>query len=267
MNDKSRAAKQKTSESVKTMFSGIARRYDFLNSFLSLRQDARWRKETVRLTTRDFPDPDTVLDVCTGTAELALAFQKYNRHKTKIIGTDFARPMLDLARHKIKNKSLPNPGVNGPGGITLASADTLRLPFRNNSFTICSVAFGLRNLVNFESGIKEMMRVLVPGGRIAILEFARPDFIGVRPVNKIFSRGYLFYFTKILPLLGNLISGAKQRAYSYLPDSVLSFPDKGKMVQLLTECGCRQTKVYPMSGGIVNLYLGEKGEGTKFPPP
>ncbi len=232
------------------MFSQIAPRYDFLNSFLSLRQDHAWRQKTVRIVTRELNRDYQVLDVCTGTAELALTFRR--KSNNRVIGTDFALPMLKIARDKLKQKVPSN-------DCYLSAADTCRLPFKDNSFAVCSIAFGLRNLVDLSGGLKEMFRVLIPGGRLAILEFSLPRPRRGKPLNNIFASLYLFYFTRILPRLGNMISRSRMAAYSYLPESVLSFPDKEKMVKLLSAHGARQIEVYPMSGGIVNLYVARKG--------
>lgn len=176
----------KDGKRIRAMFSGIAPWYDFLNHFLSLNIDRYWRNRMTKLVPPEGNDP--ILDVCTGTGDLALAYHAASKGKIKIVGSDFCLPMLESAYKKNKKRGL---------GISFLEADTLNLPFSENHFQLTTVAFGIRNVADTEAGILEMIRVTKPGGRVAILEFSRPKgwFLG---------NLYLFYFQRMLPLLGQL---------------------------------------------------------------
>ena len=227
---------------IHTIFSSISKRYDFLNSLLSLTLDKSWREFAVSVS--DLEPGCRVLDVCTGTGELALAYAKALFYKTRVIGTDFCHEMLVICKQKLGIKKVEN-------ALVPIEADTLCLPFKDNSFDVASAAFGIRNVTDIRRGIREMARVIVPGGRVVILEFTQPT-------NLIFRGIYYLYFTKILPLIGNIISQNRHDAYGYLPNSVMTFPDKNQLKEIMEECGLMDVKVYLKIFGIVAIHVGRK---------
>ncbi|HEY9178018.1 MAG TPA: bifunctional demethylmenaquinone methyltransferase/2-methoxy-6-polyprenyl-1,4-benzoquinol methylase UbiE, partial [Flavipsychrobacter sp.] len=188
-------------EQVADMFNNIAGKYDFLNHFLSLGIDKGWRKKAIAEIAK--VQPKTILDVATGTGDLAIAASKLNPEK--IVGIDIAAQMLDVGRQKLKEKGLSEL-------ISMQVGDSEALPFADNSFDAITCAYGVRNFEHLEAGLKEMCRVLRPGGKLAILEFSHPKKFPVK-------QGYQFYFKYILPTLGKLVS-RHSTAYSYLPESV-----------------------------------------------
>lgn len=226
---------------IRSMFASISRRYDLLNHLLSLNQDKRWRRKTVESTSSGANE--LVLDVCTGTADLAIAYASRPGHSGFVVGTDFCPEMLTLGKQKLD--------ATGNDRLALLAADTLRLPFADNTFDIVSVAFGIRNVSDLRLGIREMARVTKTGGRVVILEFSLPE-------NRLFGGLYVFYFTKILPFVGRTISRAGNNAYSYLPSSVLQFPTKVEMMAVLRECGLADVAAAQYSLGIVTQYTGIK---------
>jgi demethylmenaquinone methyltransferase/2-methoxy-6-polyprenyl-1,4-benzoquinol methylase len=232
-------SKQGKKQQVRLMFNKIAHRYDFLNHFLSLGIDFYWRKKLVgRLAVTN---PAKILDVATGTGDLAIAARK--SRPEKIIGIDIAEDMLALGRKKIKERKLENL-------ISLETGDSENLQFKAETFQAAMVAFGVRNFENLEKGLSEMHRVLTRGGKVFILEFSKP---GKFPVKQL----YFFYFRYILPVLGRIISGDKA-AYTYLPESVGKFPDGKKFIEILDKVGFKNTKMTPLTFGIATIYEGEK---------
>ncbi|MBM3242596.1 bifunctional demethylmenaquinone methyltransferase/2-methoxy-6-polyprenyl-1,4-benzoquinol methylase UbiE [Candidatus Poribacteria bacterium] len=228
---------------IHTIFASISKRYDFLNSLLSLTLDKSWREFTVSVS--GLKPGCRVLDVCTGTGELALTYAKSLFYKTRVVGTDFCYEMLVICKQKLKMKKIEH-------ALVPLEADTLHLPFKDNSFDIVSAAFGLRNVTDIRRGIREMTRVIVPSGRVVILEFTHPT----NPI----SRGiYYLYFTKILPLIGNAISQNRNDAYGYLPNSVVTFLNKNQLKEMMEECGLRDIEVYRKIFGIVAIHVGRKG--------
>jgi demethylmenaquinone methyltransferase/2-methoxy-6-polyprenyl-1,4-benzoquinol methylase len=226
------------------MFGSIAHRYDLLNHLLSLNIDRSWRRFTVRTVP---PEPgQPVLDCCTGTADLALAYSEAASGAAKVIGTDFCRPMLILGHQKVQKR-------NAPGQVTLIEADTQRLPLPDDSFGVVSVAFGLRNVHDPVRGIDEMIRVARPGGKVAILEFSRPR-------GRFLGKLYLGFFRHILPRVGQAIAPNDDQAYHYLPRTVLSFPDGQEMLDLMASRGLHDLKLYPLTLGVATLYVGTKPE-------
>lgn len=228
----------KTGSRVQQMFGEIAPRYDFMNHFLSGGVDYYWRWRTVRKVAPAGAAP--ILDVCTGTGDLAISYLKKAGGKTKVVGADFTHEMLKLALKKNKSESL-----------SFLEADTQQLPFSDNQFQIVSVAFGLRNVADTRQGLKEMIRVCQPGGQVAVLEFSIPT-------NPLFRAGYQFYFRHILPKMGQLLARNQQSAYNYLPESVSEFPHGKALADMMDECGLQGTRWYPLTFGIATLYAGVK---------
>lgn len=224
---------------VEQMFNDIAHRYDFLNRFLSLGIDRGWRKKAIK-SIADIK-PKQILDVATGTADLAIAALRLN--PDKITGIDLSAQMLEAGRIKIKNNHQDTK-------IELIKGDSEALPFEDNSFDAVTVAFGVRNFENLQQGINEMYRVLKPQGKIAILEFSQPKSFPYKQL-------YHFYFTKILPVWGGYISKSKQ-AYEYLPESVKHFPEGQDFLSYLTHAGFKQTNVKPLTFGTCSLYTAIK---------
>jgi demethylmenaquinone methyltransferase / 2-methoxy-6-polyprenyl-1,4-benzoquinol methylase len=232
----------KSSRRVRRMFASIATRYDFLNHLLSLNIDRSWRTFTTRVAA---PEPGAlILDCCTGTADLALAYDRAALGNSPIIATDFCREMLVLGRNKVKK-------ARAGSRITLIESDAQRLPLPSDTFGIVSVAFGLRNVGDTARGVDELIRVTRPGGKLAILEFSRPR-------GALLGRLYLAFFRHLLPRIGQAIAPNADNAYNYLPRSVLSFPDGQAMLDLLGQHGLTELKHYPLTRGIATLYVGTK---------
>ncbi len=236
------------------MFASIAPTYDLLNRLLSLGFDRRWREQAVQLSRlSDLPEDENgvkVLDVCTGTADLAIAYSQKIGPGGTVVGSDFCWEMLARAPQKF---SALNEKNTSP--ITLVQADALRLPFPDNSFHVASVAFGIRNVSDLEEGVKEMTRVIRLGGTVVILEFGLPE-------NRVFKRAYNLYFNQVLPRVGHFISAvgssASTRAYTYLPASVGEFPDARGMRKLMESLGLTDVKSHPLTFGIANIHTGKK---------
>ncbi|MBX3440796.1 MAG: bifunctional demethylmenaquinone methyltransferase/2-methoxy-6-polyprenyl-1,4-benzoquinol methylase UbiE [Planctomyces sp.] len=237
----------KSGERVQRMFGGIARRYDLLNHTLSGGVDAWWRRQTVRLVPPEGDAP--ILDVCTGTGDLAFAYARAGGNRVPVIGTDFTVEMLELANSK-RDRAVQGGRLKG-GLVEFQEADTLRLPFADDRFQIVSVAFGLRNVADTGAGLREMTRVCRPGGRVAVLEFSKPR-------NRAFNALYQRYFRTVLPRIGQWVSGSREAAYDYLPQSVAEFPCGETLASLMEENGLEQVRRRPMTFGIATLYWGRK---------
>ena len=231
---------------IRRMFGAIAPRYDLLNHLLSFNVDRWWRWRTTRLAPPQGDAP--ILDVCTGTGDLALAYDRAAGACVPVIGSDFCLPMLLPARDKTRRRSAER-------RVRFVEADTQRLPFPADTFQLVTVAFGLRNVTDTDRGLAEMVRVARPGGRVAILEFSRPR-------GWLFGRLYRFYFRRILPAVGQLLASNKDDAYSYLPASVLEFPDGEELAAKLRSHGLEDVRWYPFTFGIATLYVGTKGSGS-----
>jgi demethylmenaquinone methyltransferase / 2-methoxy-6-polyprenyl-1,4-benzoquinol methylase len=233
------------SSKVREMFTQIAPRYDLVNHVLSVQLDRLWRARVTRKLAPILNRPDAlVLDLCCGTGDLALSLARAG--KARIIGADFAHPMLVRAREKSAGQS----ATNGKPTIPFLEADALGLPFADNSFDLVTTAFGFRNLANYERGLREIRRVLKPGGTIAILEFTEPpdNFLG---------DAYRWYFTNILPRIGGFISG-DIAAYRYLPKSVSRFLRPDVLSRLMSGVGYGAVKSTTWTFSTVCLHLGEK---------
>lgn len=227
---------------VREMFGRIAPRYDLLNHLLSLDVDKMWRRRVAKRFNAILRDPHArVLDLCCGTGDLAFAFRKNSPQGAEITGSDFVPQMLARARAKAAAASAK---------VDFVEADALALPFEDGSFDLVSCAFGFRNLANYERGLREIHRVLKPGGSAAILEFAEPP-------GKVFGALYRFYFRHVLPRLGGWISG-NASAYSYLPRSVSKFPLPEHLREEFQRAGFNDVQFQRWTGGIVTLHTGRK---------
>lgn len=231
---------KKDSDNIKAMFDTIAPKYDFLNHLLSMGIDKGWRKKVVRKVTKE--SPLTLLDMATGTADLAIALSKKNE-KCKIVGGDLSPMMLEVGRRKVATKGLSK-------RIELKEFNVMSIPFEDGRFDVVTAAFGVRNFENLLHGLSEMYRVTRLGGKIFILEFSKPR-------KGLISALYLFYFLKILPTIGRLIS-KNDNAYSYLPDSVMTFPCGSDFLSVLSKSGYSNCKAEMLSFGIATIYSGEK---------
>ncbi|MCL4204684.1 MAG: bifunctional demethylmenaquinone methyltransferase/2-methoxy-6-polyprenyl-1,4-benzoquinol methylase UbiE [Pirellulaceae bacterium] len=232
----------KSDQRVQQMFGEIAPRYDLMNHLLSLNVDRYWRWRTVRIVAPSGDRP--ILDVCTGTGDLALAYYRRAKGRVRVVGTDFCQEMLAVGERKKQRAGID-------GNLTFRQADTQRLPFEDNQFQIVSVAFGLRNVSNTDVGLREMVRVCCPGGRVAILEFSMPRWQPMRAL-------YGCYFRHVLPRLGQLIARNSQDAYSYLPESVGEFPSGEQLAQRMRCAGLDRVSVHSFTFGIATLYVGTK---------
>lgn len=225
---------------VERMFSAIAPRYDFLNWLLSAGRDRVWRREAVRATA--LPDQGRLLDVCTGTADVALEASR-QFPGAQVFGVDFSRPMIGLGRTKVERAHLED-------RIHLQVAPAEALPFPDESFDAVTVAFGLRNIPDRERGLREMARVLKAGGCAVVLEFTTPP-------GRLFRGVYLWYFHRVLPRIGGLISGHPS-AYSYLPASVTDFPSPADLSSLMRKTGFSEVSYQLLTMGIAAIHVGQK---------
>ncbi len=229
----------KKKEDVRNMFDDISNRYDFLNHFLSFSIDFWWRRKLISLLS--VKQPQNILDVATGTGDLAIALAKLNPRK--ITGIDISEKMLTIARDKVIRKKLNKI-------ISFETGDAENIPFTDNSFDAVTVAFGVRNYENLLMGLKEMNRVLKQGGTMMILEFSQPQ-------ANLFSQLYRIYSERIIPFIGKLISKHKH-AYQYLPESVAAFPAGKDFLEILKEAGLKNNREYSLTGGIATIYMGDK---------
>jgi demethylmenaquinone methyltransferase / 2-methoxy-6-polyprenyl-1,4-benzoquinol methylase len=231
----------KSSTRIQRMFGEIAPRYDFLNHLLSFGIDRRWRR---RATQQVPPGEGPVLDVCTGTGDFALAYWRAGGRNIRVVGTDFAHPMLVIARRKAQR-------LAAAGQVSFLEADTQNLPFPDDAFQIVTVAFGLRNISDTERGLREMVRVCRPGGKVAVLEFSMPRSWPIRSLY----RGYFHY---VLPHVGQILARNRQSAYNYLPASVGEFPQDEALVERMLRAGLHDARFFPFTFGIATLYVGVK---------
>jgi demethylmenaquinone methyltransferase/2-methoxy-6-polyprenyl-1,4-benzoquinol methylase len=225
------------------MFDAIAARYDLLNHLLSAGIDRRWRRQAV--ASLALRGGERVLDVCTGTADLALAALAGPRPPARVVGVDFADAMLRVGQRKLRRRD---------ARVALVRGDATRLPVVGGSVDAVTVGFGIRNVEDTAAACTELRRVLAPGGRLAVLEFAVPTAPLVRAV-------YLWYFRNVLPLIGRLVS-RHDAAYGYLPASVGAFASPDEFVKLLQRSGFVDVAAVPLTFGIVLLYTARRGQGT-----
>lgn len=239
----------KSTDRIRPMFAAIADNYDRMNHLLSCQTDRYWRWWTVRKVSPKGPAP--ILDVCTGTGDLAMAYWRYSKGQVPIIATDFCPEMLDIGRQKQRSAAMAD-------NLKFQEADTTNLPFPDDVFQLVTVAFGLRNVSNTDRGIQEMTRVCQPGGRVAILEFSMPT-------RQPFKAIYGWYFRNILPRLGQLFAKNEHAAYMYLPDSVQQFPYGQAMLDRLAQNGLTDVRQYPLTFGVATLYVGTKPGSAETP--
>jgi demethylmenaquinone methyltransferase/2-methoxy-6-polyprenyl-1,4-benzoquinol methylase len=232
----------KSETRVRRMFGAIASRYDLLNHLLSLNMDRYWRWQTVRAVAPQGDEP--ILDVCTGTGDLALAYFRATKGGVPIVASDFCHPMLVLGRRK-------GTAAGANGQMNFVEADAQHLPLPDNKFQIVSVAFGLRNVTDTDRGLSEMVRVCRPGGRVAVLEFSRPS----GPLNTL----YQWYFKYLLPWIGQRLSRSPDDAYHYLPQSVAEFPCGEALAERMRAAGLDDVWYRPFTLGVATLYVGRKG--------
>jgi demethylmenaquinone methyltransferase/2-methoxy-6-polyprenyl-1,4-benzoquinol methylase len=240
------SGEQAASQWVRDMFGRVARRYDLLNHLLSFNLDKRWRARTVERVRPVLEKRDArVLDLCCGTGDLLLALAAKLGGEASgsgtVLGSDFCHPMLIEAQRKIAANRLANP---------VFEADALALPLRGGSLDLITVAFGFRNLANYEKGLEELLRVLKPGGVAAILEFSQPT-------NRAFAAVYGFFSARVLPWVGGMVSGSRD-AYSYLPESIRKFPGAEDLASAMRRSGFARVEFERMTGGAVALHLGWK---------
>lgn len=226
-------------QQVAKMFNSIAWRYDFLNHFLSFGIDRYWRKQTISNLRKN--KPSLILDVATGTADLAISAMKLK--PIKIFGIDISEDMLNIGREKIQKKKLQDK-------IELLESDSENLIFEDNKFDAITVGFGVRNFENLEKGLSEMLRVLKPEGKAVILEFSKPKSAIIRSL-------YSFYSSKVCPWLGNMIS-KDPVAYTYLNKSVEAFPEGENFASILRKTGYKEVSIKPLTFGVVTVYTGIK---------
>ncbi len=227
-------------EQVTEMFDNVAGKYDLLNHVLSGGVDIYWRKKALSMLKNN--RNDLMLDIATGTGDLAIEAHRILK-PGKIIGVDISQGMLDEGRAKIKRLGLEEK-------IEMQLGDSEKLGFDDNTFDTVIVSFGVRNFENLLKGLSDMHRVLKPGGTCMVVEFSKPR-------NYFFKQAYWFYSTKILPLIGKLIS-KDQSAYTYLPESVKAFPDGEDFLKVYREAGFKETRAVPLTFGICSVYIGKK---------
>ncbi len=252
-DDRSRGKPEidKSGQRVQKMFGEIAPRYDVMNHVLSGGTDYYWRWYTIRKASPRGRAP--ILDVCTGTGDLAFAYWKRGNREIPVTGSDFTQEMLELAREKFNRKYRKE---SDSTTVEFIQADTQELPFEDNQFQIVSVAFGLRNIADTMQGLKEMKRVCQPGGRVVILEFSLPG-------NRLLRGIYTWYFRHILPRIGQFFARNRHDAYEYLPETVSAFPYGQQLVALLEQAGLEKVKFIPLTFGIATLYIACKPEAEQ----
>jgi len=237
-SDESRPSRGRDREKqVRTLFSEIAPSYDLLNHLLSFNVDRGWRRRAIDALRWETAPEGLFLDACAGTFDLSLELTMRPGFRGRVVASDFARPMLVEGKGKLLNQP-----------VTPVCGDTLRLPFRGGVFRGAMVAFGVRNLSDVSGGLEEFARVLEPGARLVILEFTEPP-------NLLLRRLYLFYFHRILPLVGRIVSGHPW-AYTYLPKSVTEFPEPSRLAEMMRDAGFQESSWELLTGGIAALHVG-----------
>jgi demethylmenaquinone methyltransferase/2-methoxy-6-polyprenyl-1,4-benzoquinol methylase len=229
---------------IRRMFGQIAPWYDFLNHLLSLNVDRVWRRRTARLVPPTPADAGPILDLCTGTGDLALTYDRAAGGAVPVVGADFCHEMLVRAVEKARRSGASE-------RVRFVEADAQAVPFPADFFQLVTVAFGLRNVTDPDRGLAEMVRVTRPGGRVAVLEFSRPR-------GRVFGPLYRWYFRAVLPRVGQVLSRSREGAYSYLPASVMEFPDGEALADRMRAQGLTDVRYYPFTFGVATLYVGVK---------
>lgn len=235
----------KNPDIIKSLFNSISTRYDFLNHLFSFGMDLRWRRKTAEIV-KQF-SPRSILDLCCGTCDLAISISSKVPDNCRIYAVDFSENMLKIAKRKIFKKNLQNK-------ISLIQADGLKLPFKDSSFDVCTIGFGLRNLSSPEQGLRELIRITKDSGKIVILEFDVPQ-------NKIMRFIYLKYFLYVMPFLASLFLKKSQdfpdNPFKYLSASVMDFPDHNKIIPFFEKNGLANVKTIINTFGISVIYIGD----------
>lgn len=226
-------------EVVQDIFNDIAPKYDLLNHLLSMNIDKGWRRKAMRYIGED--EKSRLLDVACGTGDFSIA--AYRAGVKQVTGIDISANMVEVGCKKVRSLGLED-------HVSLQIGDSEKMEFESDYFDVVTVAFGVRNFEHLEAGLKEMQRVLRPGGKVIILEFSMPEHFPMKQL-------YKFYFRHILPLIGGWVSGNKE-AYTYLPESVMKFPQGTVFLNILKKCGFKKASRRKLSGGIASIYVGEK---------
>jgi len=226
---------------VHSVFQSIAPKYDLMNDLLSFRRHKAWRKFTMRKM--GMKQGDSSIDLCCGTCDWTIALARASVNGP-IVGLDFSRNMLDVGQTKIEQEGLD-------GQISLLHGNAMELPFEDNRFDYATIGFGLRNVPDLVQVLKEMKRVVKPGGQVVCLELSKP-------IHQPFKSVYYFYFERILPLMGKLVA-KRYEQYKWLPESLKTFPDLNELAEIYREIGLRNVQAYPLTGGIAGLHIGTKG--------
>ena len=234
-------AGQKT-DRIESLFDSISKDYDKLNHLLSLGTDRSWRRRALKWIV-DPERPLDIIDIACGTGDFAIAEARKTCPGSRITGLDLSEGMLEIMRRKVAREGLDSI-------VEIRKGDSEKMDYEDCSFDRATIAFGIRNFENREVALKEILRILKPQGRLVILELSVPS-------NKLLRWGYNIYFTKILPIIGAVISGDKE-AYSYLPASVLAFPVKEEWMKTMSDCGYRNVSHKAFTFGICRMYIGEK---------
>ncbi len=245
----SEAPVDKSESRVRDMFRQVAPRYDLMNHVLSLNIDRYWRWRTVRRLCGDKQWPlvdGPVLDTCTGTGDLALALRSHLPAEIDVVGSDFCHAMLQIAQRKQADRPIASKSL-----VEFVEADSQHLPFADDTFRAVTVAFGLRNVTDTDRGLREMLRVCRPGGQVVVLEFSNPRLPGFRQL-------YQFYFTHVLPRVGQWFARNDKDAYRYLQKSVGQFPDGKQLVQRMEAAGMVDCDFRSLTGGVATIYVGHK---------
>ncbi len=233
---------EEKSRFVHQVFENIADKYDLMNSLLSFNRHKTWRAFTMKKMAMQYGD--SAIDVCTGTGDWAISMAKITGENSQIVGLDFSKNMLDIAEKKIKQKELKQ--------VKLVLGDAMQLPYPDNTFDYATIGFALRNVPDIRQVLKEMTRVVKPGGKVISLELSKPS-------NKIFRSVYYFYFYRILPFIGKIIAD-KYQEYAWLPESLTNFPDRFELAKIFADVGLENVKVYPLTFGIAALHIGQKSK-------
>ncbi|MBJ6363525.1 demethylmenaquinone methyltransferase [Paenibacillus sp. GCM10012307] len=226
---------------VHSVFESIAPKYDMMNDLISFRRHKAWRKFTMQKM--EMPQGATAIDICCGTCDWTISMAEASG-SGEIVGLDFSANMLDIGQHKVDNRSMNQQ-------IKLVQGNAMALPFEDNCFDYATIGFALRNVPDLVQVLKEMERVVKPGGQVVCLELSKPSW---QPFKSI----YYFYFQKVMPLIGKVIA-KRYDQYKWLPESLVNFPDINRLAQIYREIGLRHVQAYPFMGGIAALHIGTKG--------